>query len=95
MLEDGMPGRVGILELLHGEDEVGDDEHEHGDVEGIRVPRTPQPPLQPQESHLPRQRNLPAMSERCAASASASARLCSGTLFSPSTHGYFCLRRMK
>ncbi len=58
MLEDGMPGppgRVCILELLHGEVEVGDDGHEHGDVEGI---------TEPQELRLPRQLNLPARSAR-------------------------------
>ncbi len=47
MLKDGMPDRVCILELLHGEVEVGDDEHEHGNVEGI---------IEPQELRLPRRR---------------------------------------
>ena len=34
LLEKGLPLRVGILELLHGEDEVGDNKHKHNKVEG-------------------------------------------------------------
>ena len=34
LLEEGLPRGVGVLELLHGEDEVGDYEHKHNEVEG-------------------------------------------------------------
>ncbi len=64
LLEEGLPLGIGILELLHGEDEVGDDEHEQSEVEGIRVPRAPQIPLQPQEPRLPRRLNPPPRGER-------------------------------
>ncbi len=34
LFEKGLPRGVGVLELLHGEDEVGDYEHKHSEVEG-------------------------------------------------------------
>ncbi len=54
MLEKGLPRGVVVLQLLHGEDEVGDNEHKHNEVEGERVPGAAQPHLHPQEPRLPR-----------------------------------------
>ena len=64
LLEEGLPLRVGILQLLHGEGEVGDDEHQQNEVEWDRIPSDPQLPLQPQEPRLPRRLQLPPRGER-------------------------------
>ena len=52
VLEIALPGRVAVLELLHREGEVGDDEEEHCYVEGHRVPDSLKVGLEPQEASL-------------------------------------------